>query len=75
MDEAAEKAVSTAELHPLLDLEPALCDELLVSGREAWQFLAAAFAARVVRTDVLYADDPFGVFYLVGSVLATDGQG
>src|SRR5271165_7206374 len=42
-----------------------LARELLAAGRPGWQVLAGAMPGRAPSTEILYADDPFGVFYLV----------
>jgi hypothetical protein len=52
----------------LLALDPALARDLMATGRPAWQVLAGALAGTPVSTEIRYADDPFGVFYLVASL-------
>ncbi|MEO7268772.1 MAG: hypothetical protein ABIW49_06155 [Knoellia sp.] len=49
----------------LLDLDPELCDELLVAGRAALQVLAAAAGATRYRVEQCDVSDPFGVLYVV----------
>jgi hypothetical protein len=71
-DAAVERAVRAGDLAALLAVDPALARELMATGRPAWQVLAGALlaAARTaVRVDVQYAGDPFGVKYLVASLV------
>ena len=68
-DGAAERAVRAGDLAPLLDLDPALARELMATGRPAWQVLAGACPGPLRSVDVRYAGDPFGVLYLVASLL------
>jgi hypothetical protein len=62
----AEAAVRDGDMAALAALDAGLGTELMATGRAAWQVLAGAvgLSARV-SGDVLYADAPFGVFYLV----------
>jgi hypothetical protein len=53
------------DLGPLRDMDQSLARELLATARSGWQVLAGAMPGRVPATELLYADDPFGVFYLV----------
>lgn len=67
------RAVRAGDLDALLALDPGLARELMATGRPAWQVLAGALASAApggaaLVTDVLYADDPFGVAYLVATV-------
>lgn len=75
-DRGIEKALGTADLEALLDLDAVLAGELLVGGAGAWR--AAATAARQqVRPDgtaprgwdgrLHYAAAPYGVGYFVAS--------
>jgi hypothetical protein len=59
-----ERAVRAGDLTALAGADPALARELMASGRPAWQLLAGALGPRAA-TEVLYADAPFGVSYLV----------
>jgi hypothetical protein len=68
-DAAAEQAVRAGDLAALLDLDPALARELMATGRPAWQVLAGACPGPLRTVDMRYAGDPFGVFYLVASLL------
>jgi hypothetical protein len=62
-DAALERAARTGDLASLQTLDPALARELLATARPGWQVLAGAMP-RAAATEVLYADDPFGVLYL-----------
>jgi hypothetical protein len=64
-DAVLEQAVRDGDLGPLRSLDQGLARELLVTARTSWQVLAGAMPGRDLATEVLYADDPFGVFYLV----------
>jgi len=64
-DETLERAVSGGDLGPLRAMDAGLARELRADGRPAWQVLAGAMSGQMPATEVLYADDPFGVFYLV----------
>jgi hypothetical protein len=64
-DAEVERAVRDGDLAALAALDPALAADLMVSGRPAWQVLAAALGDTGLRADVLYSDAPFGVGYLV----------
>ncbi len=59
------------DLAALRGLDPALAAELMVSGRAPWAVLAAAVQAESgrPRASLEYADDPFGVLYLVATWL------
>jgi hypothetical protein len=68
----AEAALRDGDMAALAGLDAALAAELMVTGRAAWQVLAGAIGSqRRVPGDVLYADAPLGVSYLV-AVLDTD---
>jgi hypothetical protein len=67
-DAEVERAVRAADMDALLALDPALARDLMATGRPAWQVLAGALAGTPVSTEIRYADDPFGVFYLVASL-------
>ena len=64
-DDAVERAVRDGDLAALAALDPDLARELMVTGRAAWQVLAGAWGPEIPATEVLYADAPFGVAYLV----------
>jgi hypothetical protein len=64
-DAALECAVRDGDLGPLCAMDQDLARELLATGRPGWQVLAGALPGRVLATEIFYAGDPFGVFYLV----------
>jgi hypothetical protein len=65
-DTAVEEAVRAGDLAALAGVDPTLARDLMATGRPAWQVLAGALGpAQRPATDVLYADAPFGVAYLV----------
>ena len=72
-DSAVERAVRDCDMAALAALDPGLAGELMATGRAPWQVLAGAIAAAPDEeavlgrpsAEVLYADDPFGVAYLV----------
>jgi hypothetical protein len=66
-DERVLRALADADPAGLLALDPVLAAELLAAGRAALQVMAAAVVedGAVCRSEVLYADDPFGVMYTV----------
>jgi hypothetical protein len=74
-DAEVERAVRAADLDTLLAIDPALARDLMATGRPAWQVLAGALAGTPVSTEIRYADDPFGVFYLVASLTWDGGRG
>ena len=68
-DAEVERAVRASDFTALLALDPALARELMATGRPAWQVLAGALEGRAgLATEVQYADDPFGVAYLVATI-------
>ncbi len=68
-DAAVERAVRDGDLGALGALDPVLAGELLAEGRPAWQVLAGALAGLRLTTEVSYADGPFGVGYLVATLV------
>jgi hypothetical protein len=66
-----ERAVRDGDLPALAALDPDLAADLMAAGRPAWQVLAGALAAGAGRpgTEILYADAPLGVAYLVAALL------
>ncbi|MEV6432169.1 hypothetical protein [Nocardia sp. NPDC051463] len=62
-----DRALAAGDRAGLLALDPALCTELAMSGRPAYQVLAGLFAADPSDPEVetLYQDAPFGVGYQV----------
>ena len=71
-DAALERAVRSGDIGPLRVLDQGLARELLAAGRPAWQVLAGAIPGKAPATEILYADDPFGVFYLVAWLAGPD---
>ena len=68
-DAEVTRAVRDGDLDALAALDAELAAELLAAGRPAWQVLAGALAAAGrAETEILYADAPFGVAYLVASL-------
>ncbi len=70
-DAALERAVRSGDLGPLRAMDQGLARELLATGRPGWQVLAGAMPGRAPATEILYSDDPFGVFYLVAWLAGT----
>jgi hypothetical protein len=70
-DAVLEQAVRGGDLGSLRELDQGLARELLATARSSWQVLAGAMPGRDLVTDILYADAPFGVFYLVASLAGT----
>jgi hypothetical protein len=67
-DAAVAAALAKADREALLALDPALAEELLAVGRAPWQALAgAADDGRDWHGDLLYADAPYGVGYVVAT--------
>jgi hypothetical protein len=64
-DAGIEKAIRDGDLATLAGVDPALAQELMATGRPAWQVLAGALGPGRPAAEVLYTDDPFGVAYLV----------
>jgi hypothetical protein len=71
-DAALVRAVEDADLDALLAVDPALARDLMATGRPAWQVLAGALAGTDPAVHVRYADDPFGVMYLVASLVPSN---
>jgi hypothetical protein len=68
-DAAVERAVRDGDLPALAALDPALAADLLATGRPAWQALAGALPAGGLKPEVLYSAAPFGVAYLVATLI------
>lgn len=82
-DDAVEAAVRDGDLSAIAALDQALAADLLAAGRPAWQALAGALTATCPpghrltpglptarpRTEILYSAAPFGVAYLVATLL------
>jgi hypothetical protein len=67
-DAAVERAFRDGDLGALADIDPVLARDLMAAGRPAWQVMAGALDGGGAAVEVLYADDPFGVAYLVAAV-------
>jgi len=68
-DTAWQRAVRAGDLRALLGVDPALARELMATGRPGWQVLAGACPGPLRTVQVRYAGDPFGVMYLVASLV------
>jgi hypothetical protein len=71
-DAGIEQAVRDGDLAVLAAVDPGLARDLMATGRPAWQVLAGALGPGPLQpgrpaTEVLYADGPFGVGYLVAT--------
>ena len=64
-DAEVERTIRAGELDALQQLDPTLARDLMATGRPAWQVLSGAMGSLSPTAEVLYADDPFGVAYLV----------
>jgi hypothetical protein len=67
-DAEVARAISGGDMAALAALDPALARDLMATGRAAWQVLAGAVGpapGAAAEAEILYADDPFGVAYLV----------
>jgi hypothetical protein len=65
-DDAVRHAVGDGDMAALAGLDPALARDLMATGRAAWQVLAGAMGTSTrPRTEIRYADAPFGVAYTV----------
>jgi hypothetical protein len=62
---STQAALRNGDMAALAGLDATLAAELMATGRAAWQVLAGAIGTRRLPGDVLYADAPFGVSYLV----------
>jgi hypothetical protein len=68
-DDAVRHAVSNGDMAALAGLDPVLARDLMATGRAAWQVLAGAMGTSTrPRTEIRYADAPFGVAYLVAEM-------
>jgi len=67
-DLAVEQAFRDGDLSALTALDPHLARDLLAAGRPAWQALAGALSP-APRSEVLYSAAPFGVAYLVATLV------
>ncbi len=68
-DAEVERALRAGDLKELMAIDPDLARDLMATGRPAWQVLAGAARDLIVVSQIRYRDDPFGVFYLVVSLV------
>jgi hypothetical protein len=68
-DADVEGALRRCEFDALLALDAELARQVMATGRPALQVLAGAARGLRLTCEVRYADDPFGVFYLVATLL------
>ncbi|WP_153812966.1 hypothetical protein [Streptomyces sp. SUK 48] len=66
-DDAAARALATADLPALRALDAALARALKSSGRAPWQILAGAAEGADLDGSLLYEDAPYGVGYIVAT--------
>ena len=66
-DRAVVDALARADAAALLELDPALAEQLMVAGRAAWQVLAGAAGEDLLDAAVLYDAAPYGVGYVVAT--------
>jgi hypothetical protein len=69
-DDGVRRIVSSGELTALHTLDPALARELMAPGWPALQVLAAAFGTNRPQTTIHYDAAPYGVGYLVASLIS-----
>ncbi len=68
-DAEVERALRAGDLKDLMAIDPDLARDLMATGRPAWQVLAGAAREQSMASQIRYRDDPFGVFYLVASLV------
>lgn len=69
-DFEVERAIRSTNLEALLGVGQQIAHELLTQGRPAWQVLTGATRGQKYDTNILYADDPFGVACLAAYLCA-----
>jgi hypothetical protein len=69
-DSEVGRAIRDGDMPALLALDAGLAAELMATGRPGWQVLAGAMNGGRPASVIRYADDPFGVAYLVVSLTA-----
>jgi hypothetical protein len=69
-DDRVRRIVASGELTELHTLDPALARELMAPGWPALQVLAAAFGTGRPQTTIHYDAAPYGVGYLVASLIS-----
>jgi hypothetical protein len=70
-DDSARALLAAGDATGMLELDPQVARELLVAGRMAWQVLAGAVDGPV-DAELLAAEAPYGVAYLVASWVPRD---
>jgi hypothetical protein len=68
-DDTVVAALAKAAPDGLADLDLTLAAELLAAGAPAWVAAARAIADRTWQGEILYADAPYGVMYVVATWL------
>ncbi|MEU3983160.1 class III extradiol dioxygenase subunit B-like domain-containing protein [Streptomyces sp. NPDC026672] len=66
-DAEVTRALGSADVAALKELDPVLAAELKASGRAPWQVLAGAAENTTLAGSLLYEDAPYGVGYAVAS--------
>ncbi|MEU6545061.1 class III extradiol dioxygenase subunit B-like domain-containing protein [Streptomyces sp. NPDC046859] len=66
-DASVARALGSADVSALKELDIALAQELQASGRAPWQVLAGAAEGAGLAGALLYEDAPYGVGYLVAT--------
>ncbi|MFD9721670.1 class III extradiol dioxygenase subunit B-like domain-containing protein [Streptomyces sp. NPDC059076] len=66
-DAVTARALATADLGTLAELDAVLARELQVAGRASWQLLAGAAEGAGLDGRLLYEDAPYGVGYFVAA--------
>jgi hypothetical protein len=74
-DAGVERAVRAGDMAALLTVDSELALQLMATGRAAWHVLAGALAGRRVSCEMRYCGDPFGVAYLVASLMLSGASG
>ncbi|KQU53932.1 hypothetical protein ASG84_04680 [Rhodococcus sp. Leaf278] len=67
VQQGIDDALAAADVDSLANLDADLCAAVGVSGRAAWQVLAAAVGPDIIAGNELYRRAPFGVGYYVGT--------
>jgi hypothetical protein len=67
-DAEVERAVRAGDLDALLAIDQGMAQELMATGRPAWQVLCGALHGSTLAIHIRYSDNPFGVAYLVASL-------
>jgi hypothetical protein len=73
VDVEIEEALAAGDPSRLEALDPVLAADVMCGGRAALQVLAGAAASADWQGEVTYADDPYGVWYVVASWTSRTG--